>query len=275
MQRKTAMVALSLGWLAGCGPHDVDLGGGPAGTGDEPGMGTGIAGTGPFGSGASGASGGPAGTGDEPGTGTGIAGTGPFGSGGSGGGYATGGSGGDLGEPAGMGAVGGQVSTGGGPAMGGQAGSTNEQLCGDGIVEYPEICDDGNAVDGDSCASDCLTYCMDTSCVGSAGGSGGTGLGGGPVMGGSGGRSGSGGTGEMCASIEVSPIGDCVDYETLVARAVSDCEEGGSTLRTLNFASCTESASYALCCSGAAGAGTGGATDTGGASMGAMAGTGG
>ncbi len=297
MQRKTAMVALSLGWLAGCGPHNVDLGGGQPGTGgrDEMGMGTGGSET--------------AATG-----GTGAYAT----TGGTGGGYATGGTG-ALGEPAGMGAVGGSVSTGGGPAMGGQAGSTYEQvcgdgvveppeicddgldtngmcpadcgvgvtgtgggpamggmggvagttgspLCGDGIVEEPEICDDGNTADGDSCASDCLSYCLDTACVGGTGGSGGgLGVGGGPAMGGM------GGSGEICIGSEISQIGECLEYEVLVQRSLAICDMQGATLRTLYFASCQESPSYAFCCRGD-GAGTGGVSGMGGTGTGGTGG---
>jgi len=34
--------------------------------------------------------------------------------------------------------------------------------CGNGIVELDEVCDDGNAVGGDGCSTDCQRYCSDT-----------------------------------------------------------------------------------------------------------------
>ena len=30
-----------------------------------------------------------------------------------------------------------------------------EQVCGNGVIEYPESCDDGNTVDGDGCSAEC------------------------------------------------------------------------------------------------------------------------
>jgi len=29
-------------------------------------------------------------------------------------------------------------------------------LCGNGIIEYPETCEDGNRLNGDGCDSDCI-----------------------------------------------------------------------------------------------------------------------
>jgi cysteine-rich repeat protein len=73
------------------------------------------------------------------GTGTGGAGGAATGTGGAGG--ATTGSG------------GGMTGSGGAGGQGGGAGAT----CGNGTVEPPEACDDGNTQDGDYCAADCKT----------------------------------------------------------------------------------------------------------------------
>ena len=34
---------------------------------------------------------------------------------------------------------------------------TQESVCGDGMLEAPEVCDDGNTMDGDGCSADCLS----------------------------------------------------------------------------------------------------------------------
>ena len=36
-----------------------------------------------------------------------------------------------------------------------QDGTCVASVCGNGMVEDPEVCDDGNNVDGDGCAADC------------------------------------------------------------------------------------------------------------------------
>ncbi len=47
------------------------------------------------------------------------------------------------------------VALGGCPGGGG-----NTQLCGDGVVDSPEECDDGNTVSGDGCSSTCEVECQ-------------------------------------------------------------------------------------------------------------------
>jgi cysteine-rich repeat protein len=108
--------------LAGaCAPHSVDLGNDPTGGGS--------------GGAASGGTGGTLG---------GTAGTGNAGSGALGGRNGQGGSG---------GSVGGQVSGGASNSGGTQ---TSSAVCGDGIVEGDELCDDGNGVSGDGCDDNCF-----------------------------------------------------------------------------------------------------------------------
>ena len=67
-----------------------------------------------------------------------------------GGGGATGGGGGAMGGGSGGGAVGG-----GGGATGGGAGGGGVQVCGDGVPQAPEECDDMNQTAADGCENDC------------------------------------------------------------------------------------------------------------------------
>ncbi len=112
--------------IGACGPHSVDLGGEPAG--------------GSTGHGASG------GTGDAMNGGTGDATRG-----GSGGAMSVGGS--SNGEG---GTVGGRGShVGGTGAQGGSTGGGPAVVCGDGVLEGDEVCDDGNTLSGDGCNATC------------------------------------------------------------------------------------------------------------------------
>lgn len=43
-----------------------------------------------------------------------------------------------------------------------RAGTCGDARCGDGVTTAPEECDDGNAVDGDGCNSDCTFSCLST-----------------------------------------------------------------------------------------------------------------
>lgn len=54
----------------------------------------------------------------------------------------------------GMGA-GGNAGAGGAAGMGGAGGSSMGSVCGNGMLESPEACDDGNTVANDYCAADC------------------------------------------------------------------------------------------------------------------------
>lgn len=110
----------------------------------------------------------------------GIAGSGGSGGGGSGGGD-TGGSGGEggtggQGGMGGDGGAGGQGATGGEGGAGGQGGSGGEGgsggipvLCGNGIVDDGETCDDGNSGSGDGCSEECQVEpgwdCTSTGCA--------------------------------------------------------------------------------------------------------------
>jgi cysteine-rich repeat protein len=38
-------------------------------------------------------------------------------------------------------------------------------VCGDGIVDPPETCDDGNVADGDGCSAECRTECPEDLCA--------------------------------------------------------------------------------------------------------------
>lgn len=67
------------------------------------------------------------------------------------GGMGNGGAGGNAG---GMGGVGGSGGSAGGN---GGAGGSMGAICGNGVVEAPEACDDGNAESGDYCAADCAS----------------------------------------------------------------------------------------------------------------------
>ncbi|WP_206079635.1 DUF4215 domain-containing protein [Polyangium spumosum] len=92
--------------------------------------------------------------------------SGTGGAGGAGGAGASTGGGGGAGGIGGMGGMGGAGGTGGmgglGGAggvggMGGAGGGEPASVCGDGMVEGPEACDDANTAAGDYCAADCLS----------------------------------------------------------------------------------------------------------------------
>ncbi|MDI1450216.1 hypothetical protein [Polyangium sp. 6x1] len=71
----------------------------------------------------------------------------------------SGGMGGASGMAGGSGGMGGKGGGGGAGGIGGAGGSGGGEpaaVCGDGMVEAPEACDDGNAAAGDYCAADCL-----------------------------------------------------------------------------------------------------------------------
>jgi cysteine-rich repeat protein len=65
--------------------------------------------------------------------------------------------GGSGGAKAGSGGVGGKGGSGGKAGNGG--GAMAGPVCGDGKVEAPEECDDGNTISGDGCSWDCRTAC--------------------------------------------------------------------------------------------------------------------
>jgi len=270
MQSRLALTAFSFVFFAACGPHDVDLGGGVGGPGED-------------------ATGG---DGTTTGGGTG----GAFGAGGAGGvgGGPTmaGGSGGSGGDPSSTGGVGGSSMTaatggmpdGSGGIPGGVGGGPAEGFCGNGIVEPPELCDEGMVQV--NCPEDCgLSVSMggagggsSTGGVGGVGGSmpdgsGGLGqgaTGGGPSMGGMGGTDGS----SCFAEVVFETMGACADNDVLLARGYERCAAVGSVLTSIFFAEpCAESQSYSVvieCCppSGAGGSSTmGGAGGVGGGTM--------
>jgi len=94
----------------------------------------------------------------EPPKDTGTGGEGGEGGAGAGGGSASSGPGGmgGAGGTGGTGGMGGAGGAGGSGGIGGTGGGEPTVVCGDGTVEAPEACDDGNTAAGDYCASDCL-----------------------------------------------------------------------------------------------------------------------
>jgi cysteine-rich repeat protein len=295
MRRRIALSAVTIGVLVACGPHDVDLGGGSGGQGDagEDGVGGsfqtgGVGGSyaGQYAAGGTGAIGSVGGSGgvaeqycgdgvvqypeecDDP-TGLecpldcridrGVGGTGAYG--GSGGAGGTGAYGG----------VGGAVGVGGGPAGG---------VCGDGIVNYEEWCDDGNNVDGDGCTAECRLEAGGVGggpATGGAGGiAGGFSTGGGPAAGGSGGYAG-GGPGSCVTEVVVSPDG-CADNDVLLGQGYERCQALRRSLTSVRFsAPCDDYASYAVeidCCERTGAAGGGGTGGAGGGSVGGVGGSG-
>lgn len=111
-----------------------------------------------------------AGSGGSTGTEMPTGGTGGVGGMGGGMGGSTGGMGGNTGGMGGAGGMGGSVggaggmggSAGGAGGMGGAGGSGGQSGCVlDGVLTPPEECDDGNAVNGDGCDSDCTYSCSD------------------------------------------------------------------------------------------------------------------
>lgn len=240
MQPRLALTAFSFGLFAACGPHDVDLGGS---------TGVGVAGSG----------GDPAMTGGMGAVGGDPSSTGGVGVGGS-----------SMGATGGMPDGSGGVGVGGGPA---------EQFCGNGIIEPPELCDDGMLPV--MCPADCGLSASGgagggTSTGGAGGsmpeGSGGLGgsmaTGGGPAMGGMGGTDGS-----VCfAEVVFETMGVCADNDVLLARGYERCAAVGSVLTSIFFAEpCAESQSYSVVIECCPSGGAGGSSSTGGTSS--MAGT--
>lgn len=316
MRKRIALSAVTIGVLVACGPHDVDLGGGSGGQG-------------------AGGNDGVGGSFDTGGVG---------GSYTTGGAYATGGSGGaaepncsngvveypevcdDGGEPGGCpDDCGLQRSTGGAGGTGGSSaggtGGTAEQYCGDGVVQFPEVCDDpgdprcpsdcgigsgvggtgayggsagmaavgggpaggvcgdgivdlgewcddGNTVGGDGCSEDCRSE------AGGAGGGGGVGgsisTGGGPATGGYAGYA-TGGTGGAapCVTEVVISADGCADNDVLLGQGYERCQALRRSLTSVRFsAPCDDYTSYAVeidCCERAGVAGGGGGTGLAGA----------
>jgi cysteine-rich repeat protein len=133
-----AALLTALGAFAGC-------------TGEAP-TGTSSATTGTTGSGAGGSGGATSGTGG--GTSTGTGGSGATGGAGGSGGATTGATGG--GGSGGTGGV--TTSSTGGGGSGGAGGSPGCVL--DGVLTPPEVCDDGNMIEGDGCDTDCTHSCV-------------------------------------------------------------------------------------------------------------------
>jgi cysteine-rich repeat protein len=139
--------------------------------------------------------------------------------------------------------------TGGVPA-GGTGGTSSESICGNGVIDRGENCDDGNREDGDGCSSDCLYV------------DGGTG---GSPAGGRGGTGGTGATGNECSTeIVQGSDGECVDNDVLFGRAYERCEAYERALVGVRFTNpCGDYSSYSMevdCCVRATEAGGAGGT---------------
>lgn len=97
------------------------------------------------------------------GSGGSMSGTGGMGgSGGMTGSGGMGGAGGGMSSSGGIGGMGGAGGMGGMAGAGGMGGMVNP-VCGNGVIEGNELCDDGNVLNGDGCESDCLFTCDNTS----------------------------------------------------------------------------------------------------------------
>jgi cysteine-rich repeat protein len=124
--------------------------GGVGGVGGAGGTGNGSGGAGGIGNGSGGAGGIGNGSGGAGGTGNGSGGAGGIGNGSGGAGGIGDGSGGSGGTGNGSGGSGGSTGVGGAGGAGGAM-----AVCGDGIIEAAETCDDQNLTNGDCCSSTC------------------------------------------------------------------------------------------------------------------------
>jgi hypothetical protein len=154
--------------------------------------------------------------------------------------------------------VGGAGGTYGRAGAGGTGGSP-DQYCGDGVVQYPEECDDPRGVEGT-----CTPECRIRPDVGGTGGVGGAygaaGSGGGYGTAGSGGAYAAGGSaGDLsCVAELVGATGDCADNDVLLGQAYERCMQLGRSLAGVRFNSpCDDYASRSIeieCCARADGA---------------------
>jgi cysteine-rich repeat protein len=281
MRSKIVLSAASIGFLIACGPISVDLGGGSggSGTGEAGAQSTGGTGGSPYaGAGGGFATGGTYGEEGYCGDGVvqypeacddpldlecpsdcGIVGGGGGTDGATGGtDGATGGTGGTDGATGGTGGTDGEIGGSGGTY--GYAGSPGVGVCGDGVIDPGENCDDGNTVEDDGCSANCWYV---------EGGAGGTT--GWPGSGGS-----AGAPNDSCVTeIVQAPSGECSDNDVLFGRAYERCEALARDLVTVRFTNpCGEYSSYSMeidCCDQATGAagssasgGSGGTSSSGG-----------